>query len=143
MIVPKKSSINFAFTHRVKAHYGDPLWRKSHYTTFQRCACLSVSHLGAIMLIGAKCNHNHYLILYFYTKNIIREFQFENKQFFPHIIKFNILFYKCSTYEIISLTFETSKKCKRTCKWIWKDSKMTSFSQIFNTKLNKIIQRIF
>jgi hypothetical protein len=48
---------------------------------------------GAIMLIGVKNNCNHYLFFLFFTPKVL------------HIIKFNILFYKCPKYEIISSTF--------------------------------------
>jgi hypothetical protein len=64
---------------------------------------------GVVMLIGAKNGRNHYLILLmFFKPNVFKE----NLNFFflkLHIIKSNILFYKCSKYEIISLTFEPLK----------------------------------
>ncbi len=64
---------------------------------------------GAIMLIGSKSRHNHYLILCFLHQFKKKEFYLENKLMFLHIFKFNILFYNFLKYEIISLTFGPSK----------------------------------
>jgi hypothetical protein len=59
--------------------------------------------LGAIMLIGAKNNHNHYFILFYLSeKNLKIILTSENKLIFLQIIKCNILFYKFPKYEIIS-----------------------------------------
>jgi hypothetical protein len=60
------------------------------------------------MLIGAKSSRNRCLIFIFYTK-IYYVIKTWNKLIFLHIIKSNILFYKCPKYEIISLTFGPSK----------------------------------
>jgi hypothetical protein len=60
------------------------------------------------MLIGAKSSHNHCLVCGFYTINFKNKIKFENKLFSWHIIKFNILLYKCSKYEIILLPFGPS-----------------------------------
>ncbi len=65
--------------------------------------------MGAIMFIGAKSRCNHYLIVCFFHQFFKKKFKVENKLNFLHIIKFNILFYKCLKYEIISLTFGLSK----------------------------------
>jgi hypothetical protein len=59
---------------------------------------------------GAKSNYNNYLILCFLHQKLKKEFKLENILKFSHIIKSNILFYKCSKYEIILLTFGPSKE---------------------------------
>jgi hypothetical protein len=59
--------------------------------------------LSVVMLIGAKSNHNHYLIMCFLHQNNLNNLKI------LHVIKSNILFHKCSKYEIISSTFGPSK----------------------------------
>jgi hypothetical protein len=58
---------------------------------------------------GAKGNCNHCLILCFLHQKFKKGFKLENMLKFSHIIKSSILFYKCSKYEIILLTFGPSK----------------------------------
>jgi hypothetical protein len=63
--------------------------------------------VGVVMLIGAKSNCNHCLIYFF--KNQLYKKKLENKLNIFHVTKFDILFYKCLKFEIISLTFRHLK----------------------------------